>query len=84
LIHGESGTGKEMVAKAIHFNSNRKNYPFVYVNCGALPENLLESELFGHEKGAFTSADMLKLGLMESANKGSFFLDEIGEAPLSI
>jgi len=84
LIHGESGTGKEMVAKAIHFNSNRKNYPFVSVNCGALPENLLESELFGHEKGAFTSADTLKLGLMESANKGSFFLDEIGEAPLSI
>jgi two-component system, NtrC family, response regulator PilR len=84
LILGESGTGKEMVAKAIHFNSNRKNYPFVSVNCGALPENLLESELFGHEKGAFTSADTLKLGLMESANKGSFFLDEIGEAPLSI
>ncbi len=84
LIHGESGTGKEMVAKAIHFNSNRKNYPFISVNCGALPENLLESELFGHEKGAFTSADTLKLGLMESANKGSFFLDEIGEAPLSI
>jgi two-component system, NtrC family, response regulator PilR len=84
LIHGESGTGKEMVAKAIHFNSNRKNYPFVSVNCGALPENLLESELFGHEKGSFTSADTLKLGLMESANKGSFFLDEIGEAPLSI
>jgi two-component system, NtrC family, response regulator PilR len=84
LIHGESGTGKEMVAKAIHFNSARKNYPFVSVNCGALPENLLESELFGHEKGAFTSADTLKLGLMESANKGSFFLDEIGEAPLAI
>ncbi len=84
LISGESGTGKEMVAKAIHYNGNRKNYRFVSVNCGALPENLLESELFGHEKGAFTSADSLKLGLMESANKGSFFLDEIGEAPLSI
>ena len=84
LIDGESGTGKEIIAKAIHFNGNRKNYPFISVNCGALPENLLESELFGHEKGAFTSADTLKLGLMESANKGTFFLDEIGEAPLSI
>ncbi|MBT5470150.1 MAG: sigma-54-dependent Fis family transcriptional regulator [Nitrospina sp.] len=84
LIDGESGTGKEVIAKAIHFNGNRKNYPFVSVNCGALPENLLESELFGHEKGSFTSADSLKLGLMESANKGTFFLDEIGEAPLSI
>lgn len=84
LIQGESGTGKEVIAKAIHFNGNRKNYPFVSINCGALPESLLESELFGHEKGSFTSADSLKLGLMESANKGTFFLDEIGEAPLSI
>ena len=84
LIHGESGTGKEIIAKAIHFNSNRKNYPFVSINCGALPEGLLENELFGHEKGSFTSADSLKLGLMESANKGTFFLDEIAEAPLSI
>lgn len=83
LITGESGTGKELIAKAIHFNGNRKNYPFVSINCGAMPENLLESELFGHEKGAFTSADSLKLGLMESANKGSFFFDEIGDAPLS-
>ncbi len=83
LITGESGTGKELIAKAIHFNGNRKNYPFVSINCGAMPENILESELFGHEKGAFTSADSLKLGLMESANKGSFFFDEVGEAPLS-
>ncbi|PIP72250.1 MAG: Fis family transcriptional regulator [Nitrospinae bacterium CG22_combo_CG10-13_8_21_14_all_47_10] len=83
LITGESGTGKELIAKAIHFNGSRKNYPFVSINCGALPENLLESELFGYEKGAFTSADSLKLGLMESANKGSFFFDEIGDAPLS-
>ncbi len=84
LIGGESGTGKELVAKAIHFNGSRKNYPFISINCGAVPENLLESELFGYEKGAFTSADATKVGLMESANKGSFFLDEVGEAPLSI
>ena len=84
LIGGESGTGKELVAKAIHFNGARKNYPFISVNCGAVPENLLESELFGHEKGAFTSADSTKIGLMETANKGSFFLDEVGEAPLNI
>ncbi|MCF8720408.1 sigma-54-dependent transcriptional regulator [Nitrospina gracilis] len=84
LIGGESGTGKELVAKALHYNSNRKNYPFISINCGAMPENLLESELFGHEKGAFTSADATKIGLMEAANKGTFFLDEISEAPLSI
>jgi len=83
LITGESGTGKELIAKAIHFNGIRKNYPFVSINCGAMPENLLESELFGYEKGAFTSADSMKLGLMESASKGSFFFDEVGDAPLS-
>ncbi len=84
LIDGDSGTGKELVARALHFNGARKNYPFISINCGAMPENLLESELFGHEKGAFTSADTVKEGLMEAANKGTFFLDEIGEAPLSI
>jgi DNA-binding NtrC family response regulator len=84
LVGGESGTGKELVAKALHYNSSRKNHPFISINCGAMPENLLESELFGHEKGAFTSADSTKIGLMEAANKGTFFLDEVYEAPLSI
>ncbi|MFQ5444445.1 MAG: sigma-54 dependent transcriptional regulator, partial [Nitrospinales bacterium] len=84
LITGESGTGKELVAKAIHYNGLMHEYPYVSINCGAMPENLLESELFGHEKGAYTSADSVKVGLMETANKGSFFLDEIAEAPLSI
>ena len=83
LVGGESGTGKELVAKALHYNSSRKNYPFISINCGAMPENLLESELFGHEKGAFTSADSTKIGLMEVANKGTFFLDEVYDAPLT-
>ncbi len=84
LITGESGTGKELVAKALHQNSDRKKHPFVPINCGAIPENLLESELFGHEKGAFTGADKRKEGLFESADNGTLFLDEIGELPMGM
>lgn len=84
LITGENGTGKEVLAKSIHFISPRKNNPFIAVNIPALPETLLESELFGHEKGAFTGADKMKKGRFELADKGTIFLDEIGDIPLSI
>jgi DNA-binding NtrC family response regulator len=84
LIRGESGTGKELVAKAIHHMSSRKDEPFLAVNCGALPENLLESELFGYEKGAFTGADRQKIGLFQVADRGTIFLDEIGEIAPSV
>lgn len=84
LITGESGTGKEMIAKGIHIAGNRSKMPLITVNCGSIPENLLESELFGYKKGAFTGADRDKKGLFEEANGGTIFLDEIGELPLSL
>lgn len=84
LITGESGTGKEVVAKSIHYNGPLKEKPFVTVNCGAIPESLMESEMFGHKKGSFTGAVVDKIGLFEVADGGTLFLDEVGELPLSI
>ncbi|MBU1060456.1 MAG: sigma-54 dependent transcriptional regulator [Proteobacteria bacterium] len=84
LINGESGTGKELIAKGIHQNSTRKDKDFIAINCGSIPENLLESEFFGYVKGAFTGADRDRKGLFEEADSGTLFLDEIGELPLSL
>jgi DNA-binding NtrC family response regulator len=84
LLAGESGTGKDMIARAIHQNSPRRDRPFVKINCTALPENLMESELFGYEKGAFTGANVTKLGKFEQADTGTVFLDEIGDVPAPI
>ncbi len=84
LITGESGTGKELIARAVHYNGPLKDKPFVTVNCGAIPENLMESEMFGHKKGSFTGAIADKKGLFEVANGGTIFLDELGELPLSM
>ncbi len=84
LINGESGTGKELIARGIHFSGERSRMPLIPVNCGGIPENLLESELFGHKKGSFTGADRNKKGLFEEADGGTLFLDEIGELPLPL
>jgi two-component system NtrC family response regulator len=84
FISGENGTGKELVARAIHDAGSRKSGPFIAINCGAIPENLLESELFGHEKGAFTGAHAMVQGKLQYANKGTLFLDEIGELPVNL
>ena len=84
LLTGENGTGKELAARALHAGSRRADAPMIAVNCAAIPEELIESELFGHEKGAFTSADQARAGRFEMANNGTLFLDEIGDMPLAL
>ena len=84
LLEGENGVGKEVLAQSLHAKSRRASGPFVVVDCGAIPANLVESELFGHERGAFTGADRGRIGLFEQAHGGTLFLDEIGELPLEL